>query len=149
MYSVASLLRTPLGPHYLSLIHVQCSLFIKDTIGPTLPVLNTEVSSFQRYFCIGLYQLGHYTKSPHYRGVLLYRDYTVHVCMSHTLFSLSLSLPLLPLHVHVLHKDLLIIIVCLFFLIHRHFCCHSDDKGSCQEKSKKDKDQITPVINSY
>ena len=39
--SVASLLRTPLGPHYLSLIHVQCSLFIKDTIGPTLPVLNT------------------------------------------------------------------------------------------------------------
>ena len=30
MYSVASLLRTPLGPHYLSLIHVQCSLFIKD-----------------------------------------------------------------------------------------------------------------------
>ena len=37
----ASLLRTPLGPHYLSLIHVQCSLFIKDTIGPTLPVLNT------------------------------------------------------------------------------------------------------------
>ena len=41
MYSVASLLRTPLGPHYLSLIHVQCSLFIKDTIGPTLPVLNT------------------------------------------------------------------------------------------------------------
>ena len=41
VYSVASLLRTPLGPHYLSLIHVQCSLFIKDTIGPTLPVLNT------------------------------------------------------------------------------------------------------------
>ena len=38
---VASLLRTPLGPHYLSLIHVHCSLFIKDTIGPTLPVLNT------------------------------------------------------------------------------------------------------------
>ena len=27
-------------------VHVQCSLFIKDTIGPTLPVLNTEVSSF-------------------------------------------------------------------------------------------------------
>ena len=36
------------------------SLFIKDTIGPTLPVLNTEVSSFQRCFCIGLYQLEHY-----------------------------------------------------------------------------------------
>ena len=62
-YSVASLLRTPLGPHYLSLIHVQCSLFIKDTIGPTLPVLNTEVSSFQRYFCVGLYQLGRYKMS--------------------------------------------------------------------------------------
>ena len=70
MYSVASLLRTPLGHHYLSLIHVQCSLFIKDTIGPTLPVLNTEVSSFQRYFCIGLYQLVHY-KCPHYKGVLI------------------------------------------------------------------------------
>ena len=38
-------------------------LFIKETIGPTLPVLNTEVSSFQRYFCIGLYQLGHYKMS--------------------------------------------------------------------------------------
>ena len=49
-YSVVSLLRTPLGPHYLSLIHVQCSLFIKDTIGPTLPVLNTEVSSFRGTF---------------------------------------------------------------------------------------------------
>ena len=29
------------------------------SIGHTLLVLNTEVSSFQRYFCIGLYQLGH------------------------------------------------------------------------------------------
>ena len=26
----------PIAAHYLSLIHVQCSLFIKDTIGPTL-----------------------------------------------------------------------------------------------------------------
>ena len=49
--------------------------FERDTIGPTLPVLNTEVSSFQRYFCIGLYQLGHYKMSslwrcPHYRGYI-------------------------------------------------------------------------------
>ena len=26
------------------------TIFIKDTIRPTLPVLNTEVSSFHRYF---------------------------------------------------------------------------------------------------
>ena len=83
MYSVASLLRTPLGPHYLSLIHVQCSLFIKDTIGSTLPVLNTEVPSFQRYFCIGLYQLGHY-KCPHYKGVHII-EATLYIIIVHIL----------------------------------------------------------------
>ena len=69
MYSVASLLRTPLGPHYLSLIHVQCSLFIKDTIGPHYPSLIQRYPSSSKG--IGLHQLGHYKKCPYLSRIFI------------------------------------------------------------------------------
>ena len=64
----------------------QCSLFIKDTIGPTLPVLNTEVSSFHRYFCIGLYQSG---------TILIIEVSLYH--RGHTVYCIFLFSPFLPL----------------------------------------------------
>ena len=54
---IASLLRTPFGPHY------------------QLPVLNTKVSSFQKYFCASiLYQLGIANclyVCPYYVGIII------------------------------------------------------------------------------